>query len=64
MNGRIAFGVGPRRPLEVDEFPVVDPEPDQIVVRVLAAGVCGSDVHIWRGELPFRPRCPRLLATR
>jgi threonine dehydrogenase-like Zn-dependent dehydrogenase len=58
MNGRIAFGVGPRRPLEIDEFPVVDPEPDQIVVRVLAAGVCGSDVHIWRGELPFPTALP------
>ena len=27
-------------------------------MRVLAAGVCGSDVHIWRGEVPFPTKLP------
>lgn len=58
MKGRIAFAPGPRRPFEIDEFEVLPPEPDQILVRVLAAGVCGSDVHTVRGELPFLTALP------
>ena len=58
MKGRIAFALGARRPLEIEEFPVTPPGPQQIVVRVLAAGVCGSDVHIWRGEVPFPTKLP------
>ena len=58
IKGRIAFALGARRPLEIEEFPVTPPGPQQIVVRVLAAGVCGSDVHIWRGEVPFPMKLP------
>jgi D-arabinitol dehydrogenase (NADP+) len=27
-----------------------DPAPDEVVVRVMASGICGTDVHIFRGE--------------
>ena len=27
-----------------------DPEPGALVVRVTRANVCGSDLHIWRGD--------------
>jgi L-iditol 2-dehydrogenase len=30
---------------------VPDPEPGAILVRLTRAGVCGSDLHIWRGEM-------------
>ena len=53
-TGRIAFLRGPGQSFEIDEFPVLPPEPDQALVRVTAAGVCGSDLHMWRGEMPFR----------
>jgi L-iditol 2-dehydrogenase len=58
MKGRIAFALGPRRPLEVDEFTVHKPGPRDVLVRVLAAGICGSDVHTWRGELPYLTALP------
>lgn len=58
MKGRIAFAVGPRRPLEIDEFEVGLPGPQDILVRVIAAGICGSDVHTWRGELPYLTALP------
>jgi L-iditol 2-dehydrogenase len=58
MKGRIAFAVGPGRPLEIDEFDVLAPGPQEIVVRILAAGVCGSDVHHYRGELPYLTALP------
>lgn len=27
-----------------------NPRPDEVVVRVMASGICGTDVHIYRGE--------------
>lgn len=37
--------------VEVWEHPVSSPRQGEIVVRVLMAGVCGTDVHFWRGEV-------------
>lgn len=47
-------------PLAEKQIPLPDPAPGELLVRVAAAGVCGSDVHIWRGEdgrvtLPLTP---------
>jgi len=58
MNGRIAFAVAPQQPFELGEFPVPEPEADQVLVRVLVAGVCGSDVHMARGELGYLTEMP------
>ncbi len=38
-------------PLRLRELEVELP-PDAIVVEILAAGVCGSDLHMWRGRDP------------
>jgi threonine dehydrogenase-like Zn-dependent dehydrogenase len=43
-------------PLEIREYPVPDPEPGAAVVRVTLSNVCGSDLHVWRGELDPRKR--------
>lgn len=58
MNGRVAIYHGPDQPFELREFPLPEVEPDAILVRVTMAGVCGSDLHIWRGELPHRLHAP------
>ncbi len=29
--------------------------PDEVRIRIRAAGVCGTDVHIWQGRLSFAP---------
>ncbi|MCA1833613.1 MAG: zinc-binding dehydrogenase [Actinomycetota bacterium] len=51
-TGRAAvYPLGPRAPLEIREFPVPDPEPGAVVVRVTTANVCGSDLHFWRGDI-------------
>lgn len=34
--------------LEMQERPVPTPAPDEVLVRVTAVGVCGSDVHFYR----------------
>ena len=42
-------------PLVAAEFPVCDLQPGEVLVRIEAAGVCGSDVHMWRGNDPRTP---------
>ena len=49
-TGCVAVFTGPRKPFAFRDFPVPSPEPGAIVVRVTLANVCGSDLHIWRGE--------------
>ncbi|MBI2939487.1 MAG: zinc-binding dehydrogenase [Chloroflexi bacterium] len=52
LTGRAVVSLGPGVPLEVREYPVLPPEPDQVVVRIAMASICGSDLHMWRGEMP------------
>jgi threonine dehydrogenase-like Zn-dependent dehydrogenase len=41
-------------PLEIREYPVPDrPGSGEARVRVAMAGICGTDVHLWKGELPI-----------
>ncbi len=58
MNGRAAIYHGPEQPFELREFPLPPVEPDAILVKVSMTGVCGSDLHIWRGEIPARFHIP------
>jgi propanol-preferring alcohol dehydrogenase len=39
-------------PLRLVELPVPAPGPGQVLLRVLACGVCRTDLHILEGELP------------
>lgn len=49
-TGRAALFFGPGKKMELTELPVPDPEPGAVVVRVTRANICGSDLHIWRGD--------------
>lgn len=42
-------------PLSIREVQIPAPRPGEVVVRISAAGVCGSDVHMWRGMDPRTP---------
>ncbi len=37
------------------EMPIPHPGPDQILLKVRAAGICGTDLHIYHDEYPTRP---------
>jgi len=50
-KGRAAIYKGTGQPMEIREYPVPDPEPGAIVVKVSVANICGSDLHMWRGDL-------------
>ena len=41
--------------LQVEEFPLPELKPGEVLVRITAAGVCGSDVHMLRGHDPRTP---------
>lgn len=51
MKGRVAVMTKHNADFEIREYPVPEVEPDAILVRITRGGVCGSDLHIWRGEL-------------
>lgn len=40
------------RPLELTDLPVPHPGPGEVRLRVLACGVCHTDLHVAEGELP------------
>ena len=47
------------RPLEMRSFPIPRLKEGEVLVRIKAAGVCGSDVHMWEGRDP-RIRLPMI----
>ena len=49
-TGRAALFFEPGKPMTLTEFPVVEPAPGSVLVRVTRANVCGSDLHFWRGD--------------
>ncbi|HET7341862.1 MAG TPA: zinc-binding dehydrogenase [Methylomirabilota bacterium] len=51
MTGRVAVLKAYGGDFELREYPVPEPEPGAIVIKLTRAGVCGSDLHIWRGEM-------------
>ncbi|HEY0899269.1 MAG TPA: zinc-dependent alcohol dehydrogenase family protein [Sphingobacteriaceae bacterium] len=47
----------PGRPLQLKKIPVPRPLPDQVLVKVLACGICRTDLHILDGDLK-QPKLP------
>jgi L-iditol 2-dehydrogenase len=46
------FGVGDIRTVEA---PIPEPGPGEVLIRVEAAGICGTDRHLYHGEFPSTP---------
>ncbi len=51
MKAKAAVFMGAKKPFEVREFDVVAPPKGYGRCRLIASGVCGTDLHIWRGLL-------------
>ncbi len=47
------------QPLPMRAFPIPDLKEGEALVKIEAAGVCGSDVHMWEGRDP-RIRLPMI----
>ena len=50
----------PGNPLVVAERPDPEPAAGEVIVRVIACGVCRTDLHVYDGELP-EPKLPLVL---
>ena len=50
MKARAAVFWGPGRPFTVEEVELAEPGPREVLVRIVATGVCGTDLHSVRGE--------------
>lgn len=46
------------QPLSIEERPVPEPGPDEILVNVQASGVCHTDLHAAEGDWPVKPTLP------
>lgn len=46
-------------PLELREIPVPQPMPHEALLKVLACGICRTDLHVVEGELP--PKVPGII---
>jgi propanol-preferring alcohol dehydrogenase len=46
------------KPLVIEEVPLPQPRAGQVVVKVRACGVCGTDLHAARGDWPTKPKPP------
>ncbi len=49
---KAAPGVGH---VELREVPEPTPGPGEVLIAVAAAGICGTDLHIWHDEFPTKP---------
>jgi len=47
--------------IEIQELPDPKPAPHEVLVRVVACGVCGTDVHIYAGQLKQGVKPPVVL---
>lgn len=41
------------RQIEFREVPIPEITPEQVLVKIQKIGVCGSDIHVYHGKLPF-----------
>jgi threonine dehydrogenase-like Zn-dependent dehydrogenase len=50
-SGRVAVFMGPKKDFQIREYPLPEVEPGAVLIKIGAAGVCGSDLHFWRGDM-------------
>jgi len=46
------------KPLQIEEMSIKTPGKNQILVKVIASGVCHTDLHATDGDWPVRPKLP------
>src|ERR1700744_1037325 len=49
------------KPLQIEELPVREPKEGEILIKVVASGVCHTDLPAANGKLPLKPKMPLVL---
>src|SRR5678810_570639 len=52
MRAHVFHGVGRT---SIEQVPIPEPKPGEALVRVTLTTICGTDLHIVRGEYPVKP---------
>lgn len=52
-TGELVYLNGPRD-LEFREYEVPEPDPNAVVTEVVRTNVCGSELHVWKGDHPLQ----------
>ncbi|XP_015955779.1 uncharacterized protein LOC107480153 [Arachis duranensis] len=47
----------PNKPLTIEEFNMPRPKAGELLIKTKACGVCHSDLHVLKGEIPFSSPC-------
>ncbi|MEU8359895.1 hypothetical protein AB0C27_28160 [Nonomuraea sp. NPDC048882] len=64
MTMRAARMHGYKQPLQIDEVPVPEPGPGEVLVKVAATGMCRSDYQLLDGYFPVELAFPTSRAMR
>lgn len=56
MKAAVVRGFG--EPLVIEELPIPEVGPGQALVKIVATGVCHTDLHAAQGDWPVKPRPP------
>jgi alcohol dehydrogenase, propanol-preferring len=46
------------KPLTIEQVPVREPGPGEVLIKIAASGVCHTDLHAANGDWPVKPRLP------
>src|SRR6476619_6707284 len=52
MRAHVFHGVGRT---SIEQIPIPEPKPGEALVRITLTTICGTDLHIVRGEYPVKP---------
>jgi propanol-preferring alcohol dehydrogenase len=45
-------------PLVIEDRPIPEPAPGQVLIRMEASGLCHTDIHAAHGDWPVKPTPP------
>ena len=58
MKGRVVVCKEHNKPFAIEEYTVPAIEPGAILLKMVQSGICGSDLHYWRGDQVNAPLPP------
>ncbi|KAK6942381.1 Alcohol dehydrogenase, N-terminal [Dillenia turbinata] len=56
MRGAVFWG-DPTKPIQIEDLQIPRPKAGELLIKTKACGVCHSDLHVLKGELPFASPC-------